>query len=140
MAMRDNLFIDTGGFYLLMVEKAPQHDKATTALFNQTKRGRIVTSDYVISETATLLVARGYKLQQKKFLNMVRTSEALAIERIGAELFDKTIEFALKHFDQEYSFTDCTSFLLMRKLKIRRVMTTDRHFAEQGFVVEPSVA
>ena len=39
------------------------------------------------------------------------------------------------HSDHRYSFTDCTSFVLMRELKISDVLTTDEHFREAGFDV-----
>ena len=35
--------------------------------------------------------------------------------------------------DRHYSFTDCTSFVVMRELKIRQAVTTDHHFAGAGF-------
>jgi predicted nucleic acid-binding protein len=41
--------------------------------------------------------------------------------------------FFRNHADHDYSFTDCTSFVVMQELKIRQAVTTDRHFAEAGF-------
>ena len=35
------------------------------------------------------------------------------------------------------AFTDCTSFVLMRELKLREALTTDRHFLQAGFWVKP---
>jgi predicted nucleic acid-binding protein len=40
----------------------------------------------------------------------------------------------LKHADHGYSFTDCSSFLLMKELALREALTTDLHFAEAGFI------
>lgn len=37
--------------------------------------------------------------------------------------------------DKGYSLTDCVSMNTMRKLGIREVLTHDRHFAQEGFVV-----
>ena len=39
--------------------------------------------------------------------------------------------------DQAFSFTDCTSFVLMRELGIENAITGDRHFAIAGFQIHP---
>ena len=40
----------------------------------------------------------------------------------------------LKHIDQEFSFTDCTSFVVMKELRLREALATDHHFRIAGFV------
>jgi hypothetical protein len=39
--------------------------------------------------------------------------------------------------DKDYSFTDCTSFVLVRRLGLRRVVATDADFQREGFDVVP---
>jgi predicted nucleic acid-binding protein len=39
----------------------------------------------------------------------------------------------LKHRDQGYSFTDVTSFIVMRELGMSDALTEDRHFEQAGF-------
>ena len=53
-----------------------------------------------------------------------------ADERAALALFRKLS-------DQEVSFTDCVSFALMRRHKLARAFTFDRHFAAAGFTVWP---
>ena len=36
------------------------------------------------------------------------------------------------------SFTDCISFVLMRKRQIKRVFAFDRHFMHAGFTLWPA--
>lgn len=42
------------------------------------------------------------------------------------------------HRDKSYSFTDCTSFVVMKELRLKQVLTTDRHFRQMGFEVLPA--
>jgi hypothetical protein len=42
-------------------------------------------------------------------------------------------EFILKHFDQEFSFTDCVSFVVMKELRLLDALATDKHFRIAGF-------
>lgn len=47
-------------------------------------------------------------------------------------LNDKTDK---KYEDKELSFTDCTSFAIMEKLKLHKAFTFDEHFKKVGFEV-----
>ena len=39
--------------------------------------------------------------------------------------------------DQRYSFTDCTSFVLMRRLRLPTALALDADFSAEGFGVAP---
>ncbi|MBI5054401.1 MAG: type II toxin-antitoxin system VapC family toxin, partial [Chloroflexi bacterium] len=39
--------------------------------------------------------------------------------------------------DKQYSFTDCTSFVVMQKRKLRDAFTFDHHFEQMGFRLWP---
>jgi len=68
-----------------------------------------------------------------KLLEIVDRSEAFQLLWIGRERFEAARAYFQKHADHGYSFTDCTSFVLMQELRIKDVLTTDRHFIEAGF-------
>ena len=55
------------------------------------------------------------------------------MEWIGPQRFELAKAFFRKHADHGYSFTDCTSFVVMRELALTEALTTDRHFVEAGF-------
>ncbi len=43
----------------------------------------------------------------------------------------------LSHADQRWSFTDCTSFVIMREAGATRAFTLDHNFREAGFEIPP---
>jgi predicted nucleic acid-binding protein len=95
--------------------------------------GYFVTSDYVLDETATLLKARGHGRLTDHLFQSVFASHALRVEWMDPDRFDETRRFFLKHHDQDWSFTDCFSFCLMRLLRIHAMLTKDKHFRQAGF-------
>jgi predicted nucleic acid-binding protein len=58
-------------------------------------------------------------------------------EYVGLAQADKARGLFFRYRDKEFSFTDCTSFVVMRQLKLREVLTTDHHFAQAGFITLP---
>ena len=42
-------------------------------------------------------------------------------------------QFMLKHLDQEFSFADCVSFVVMKELRLTDALATDTHFRIAGF-------
>jgi len=130
----ERLFIDTGGFFALFSADNPAHGK-TSAIMEQAGRvrRRAVTTDYVLDETATLLRARGLTKYLKEFLRMTEASQALSIEWMTPDRFAAARTFMLKHLDQEFSFTDCASFVAMKEMRLTDALATDKHFRTAGF-------
>ncbi len=128
------LFIDSGGFYALISAESETHEKAV-AIMEECRRNRrrAATTDYVLDETATLLRARGLIKQVKEFLRLTETSQALNIEWMTPERFAAARKFMLKHLDQNFSFTDCASFVVMKELRLVDALAADKHFFIAGF-------
>jgi predicted nucleic acid-binding protein len=45
----------------------------------------------------------------------------------------KAWEYFIAHADKGYSFTDCTSFILMKEMKLTQYLAFDKHFEQAGF-------
>jgi predicted nucleic acid-binding protein len=128
------IFMDTGGFFALLSAEDASHRKASAVMEEAGRlRRRAVTTDYVLNETATLLRARGLTKHLKELLRMTETSEALSIEWMTPDRFAAARTFMLKHLDQEFSFTDCVSFVVMKELRLIEALATDKHFRIAGF-------
>jgi predicted nucleic acid-binding protein len=132
--MARETFVDTSGFFALLVARDDMHARATMSLrAAEERQGTFLTTDYVLDETATLLVARGLGQLVDPFLQSTLRSEACAIEWTGPEDFTRAAAYLAKHVDQGWSFTDCVSFLAMKRRKLRTALTKDRHFVNAGF-------
>ena len=133
--MAGRLFVDTSGFYASLVRRDQKHSQAAALLAKGAKgKSRFVTSDYILDETVTLLKARGHGHLIGPFLESVLASRACTLEWMDPQRFHETRRFLARHSDQDWSFTDCFSFCLMRELKLRQALTKDEHFRQAGYI------
>jgi len=129
-----SVFADTSFFFALVAKRDPAHQAAVSAYAKLLRaRCRVVTTDYIIDETLTLTKARISAETALALLDRIETSEAITLEDIADRRFSAAKAFFRKHADHGYSFTDCTSFVLMNELEQTAALTTDRHFIEAGF-------
>jgi predicted nucleic acid-binding protein len=104
------------------------------AVLSRKRRG-FLTTDYIVDETATLLLMRHSHTAAADFLKTILESGILRLEWVDSDRFHAAAELFQRHRDKEWSFTDCVSFALMHELKIRDAFTTDHHFTQGGFNV-----
>lgn len=130
------IFIDTGAFIARYIVADQHHHEAVPAWERLGKEFRqAYTSNFVIDETLTLLARRtDYDYAQQKGI-IIYSSTFLSILRPEHDDEMKALELMKKYADQEVSFTDCVSFVLMKKHKIARVFAYDRHFLDAGFTL-----
>src|SRR5437868_13855554 len=117
MVGRRDVFLDTSGLYALVDKNDGWHTAATRVVRQilQSRR-KLVTTDHVICETVNLAVARKSHFVGKRVLDLIDQSVGISVEWIGSLRFDESKSFFRKHSDHAYSFTDCTSFVVMHEL------------------------
>jgi len=97
----------------------------------------LATTDYVIDKTLTTIRFRlGLNAAEAWWLR-IDGSIRLRIESVDEARRERARAFFFRYRDKNFSFTDCCSFVLMRELRIRRVLTLDHHFRQMGFEVLP---
>jgi predicted nucleic acid-binding protein len=132
--MGSKVFIDTSGFYALLLSDDDRHRTAAEHLKRLTARKTLfVTTEHVLDETATLLRARKHGHLLAEFFRRVFASQVFQVEWTDPDRFRRAMAFFLKHHDQSWSFTDCLSFCVMQELGIRRALTKDGDFRQAGF-------
>jgi len=132
------IFVDTGAFLARYLARDQYHAAAKHAwALLRRRRHRLFTSNFVLDETFTLLARRaGYSFAVERAGNIF-ASPSLTILRPDAADELEALKAFEKYADQEASFTDCISFVLMRKQGLRKAFAYDRHFAAAGFELWP---
>lgn len=133
----DRLFADTWAWLVL----ANERDLAFGALFRlragaARREGAWVTTDYVLDETMTRLFSVSPFIKARRFAEGIFDASRqglLDIEHVTPERFREAWHLRLRFRDKpRISFTDLTSFAVMRELGLRHVLTGDAHFEQVG--------
>jgi predicted nucleic acid-binding protein len=133
------IFVDTGAFVARYIRHDAEHRRAKRAWAEIDRSGsRCLTSSFVLDETFTLLGRRASYAFAADRARALLGSKALTVLRPDADDEFKAVELFAKFADQRVSFTDCVSFVLMRRHRLERAFTFDRHFVAAGFEVTPS--
>jgi len=135
------VFVDTG--YLLALERRTDenHRRALGHWRSLRARGlpRLVTTTYVFDEVVTYLNSRGLHASAVKTGKRLLGSPSVELVRVDEGLFRAAFDLLERRPDKRYSLTDCVSFLLMRERSISVALVFDRHFGQEGFVMEPQL-
>ena len=131
----ERLFVDTSAWFAYANRKDPDH-AAVGEVFRGFD-GRITTSNFIVDETLSLCRYRLGHAAARKIGSALLDSEAVDLIRITPE--DEQAAWALffQRPDQRFSFTDCTSFALIRRLGIGAVLALDDDFRIEGLQVVP---
>lgn len=133
----ERLFVDTSAWFAYVNRDDSNHAAMQEVL--RQHQGRLVTSNYVFDETVTLCRHRlGHAVAARVGAALLDPTSADLI-RIGVEDEHAAWGLFVARADKLYSFTDCTSFVLMRRLGLGRSAALDDHFRQEGFSTLPKV-
>ena len=127
------IFIDTGAWFALLAEDDEDHHAAVTWR-RANKKKRLVTTDYVVAELLNLMNARRQKQRVKKVVSELRGKRQASLERVQEEDFEKALDMFQERQDKRWSFTDCVSLVVMRRLGVKIAFAFDKHFRQFGTI------
>jgi predicted nucleic acid-binding protein len=134
-------FVDSSAWAALVMPEDRYHRSATAA-FRQLSRGtRLITTNYVLSETYTLLRSRSGHRSAVDFHRRQQDAERvrlLDIRWVDERLHRSAWDLFERYSDQPFSFVDCTSFVLAREESVDFVFGFDRDFLTMGFDLRPA--
>jgi len=131
----NTVFVDTSAFYAVLDRDDANHAKARETWLRLLKQDRLMTSNYVLVETAALL-------QHRLGLGALRafTSDILPllqVDWVNEQRHRAALEAVLAAGRKKLSLVDCVSFQTMRECGVRSSFCFDAHFREQGFEAIP---
>jgi predicted nucleic acid-binding protein len=131
------LFVDTSAFVALANEADRNHTAAKKLLRSAGKKRRaLVTSTYVVDETLTVVRMHLGHPAAVKVGEALMLSAWCRVVDVGGETREAAWQIFVRYADQTFSFTDCTSFALMRAMGLGEAFTFDlRDFRAAGFGV-----
>jgi uncharacterized protein len=131
------IFVDTGAWFAVAVANDPDHEASMRWL--RRNREPLVTTDYVLAETATLIrmrdkTTRGHRLAVR-VASSILDQQAAILQNVTAADLQKALRIFRDYSDHLFSFVDCTSFAVMERLGVSRAFAFDSHFDEYGGIV-----
>ncbi|WP_287963480.1 PIN domain-containing protein [Alcanivorax sp.] len=126
------VFVDTGGWFAALARRDQDHAAASD--FLKRWRGGLVTTDYVLDETLTLIQSRIDHTTAVNFLDAIERSSTLDLVFVAPEDYYKALDLFRRRADKQWSFTDCTSFTVMARLDLSYALAFDNHFEQAGFL------
>lgn len=142
--MKQKVFVDTSGWVALVYAGEVTHAAARDCYQRLSQRGVfLATSDYVLDETLTLLRTRFGYVWAERFWNLLENAVQqgrVSLLRVDEAVWREALGLFFQYQDQNFSFTDCTSFALMRREGIDTAFAFDHHFWVMGFIVEPATS
>ncbi len=135
------VFVDTGAWDAIADSGDPNHELAL--LFRDEIAGqcRLITTNYVLDELFTLLLINvGYRrtVAFKRQLDALVQEGILDAVWVSEDMVERAWDvFEQFNSDKRWSYTDCTSYVVMREHNIVEAFAFDHHFEQMGFTRRP---
>jgi len=97
-------------------------------------KNNLITTNYIIDETATLLRVKCGLPSALDFRERLNSG----FKHISLRVLLRDEQAAWKWFEKDWSrlsFTDCTSFAVMKRFDLTSIAAFDDHFSRAGFRV-----
>jgi uncharacterized protein len=126
------IFVDSGAWYALLVMNDSNHQAAEQ--WFDANNERLITSDYILDESLTLLRTRGLHHQASMLGQGLLANRLAELVYLKIDIVEATWEVFQQYNDKQWSFTDCTSKVLMERMHITTAFAFDHHFRQFGTV------
>jgi predicted nucleic acid-binding protein len=129
------IFVDTGFWYARYVSDDADHESATNWLASNTEH--LVTTDYCVDETLTLIAARKRPELAIVAGRHLFSGSTARIHFMNNEQIHRAWILFQQRAIAGWSFTDCTSKIAIDDLGLASAAAFDHHFHQFGINVLP---
>jgi len=123
-------------YWIAIVRPGDQHAWAAKTARSSLGDAFIVTTDEVLTEFLTALSSGPHmRKQAAKMVRAILDNPNVKVIPQTRDSFLKGLAFYENRSDKNYSLTDCISMNAMRAESLSEVLTSDRHFEQEGHTV-----
>ncbi len=125
------MLLDTSGLLALLDVREPRHHQARDEYARRTRR---FTHGFVLAELIALANARGLPSEPiVQFLMSLLVNPDIITIWPDESLTSRALALLQARRGRGYSLCDAVSFIIMRDQNLVTALSTDQHFAEEGF-------
>lgn len=127
------IFVDTSAWFESIIPSEANHPVSGAWLSRN--RQPLLTTDFVVDETLTLLRARGEAASALSLGSLLFNGEIAQVYYLTEEDVLDAWKVFRTYSDKAWSFTDCTSKVIIEKLGLTYAFAFDQHFRQFGNVI-----
>jgi predicted nucleic acid-binding protein len=130
------LFVDTSAYFAL-VDRSDRHHAAAVG-FVRSNAVPLATTNLIVVETLNLTRARLGHSPAVRLGRRLLNPGLTTVLKVSDQDITRAWHLFQRYRDKEFSFTDCTSFALMERMRITTAFAFDIHFRQYGrFTIVP---
>lgn len=131
MSVRDKIFVDTL-FIVASINQRDQYHQKALELAKAFETYPLITTDAVLLEVGNAL-SSNHKYEAVELIEAFLDSDDVEVIGLTPDLFEDALSLYKQYQDKSYGLVDCVSFVVMKKNKVSRALTFDKHFVQAGF-------
>ena len=126
------VFADTHFYIALLSQRDDAHPAALRWQANG-EIGEVITTSWILVELADAMNLPSERDVAARFITRLRSAPKTRIVPVSEELLWRGFDLYRTRPDEEWSLTDCLSFVVMSDESLTDALTRDRHFEQAGF-------
>ncbi len=128
------VFADSS-YWIALIHPDDMFHAIAELLSEQEAKSQLITTDVVFLEVLNFFCSLGdyWRENASAAVEEFLSTPSITIIPQTPELFQQGIQLYKSRLDKSSSLTDCISMVVMKKEQVEDVLSSDRHFEQEGF-------